>query len=118
MFIALHQRASDLDRSVATAVVDENGAPRVSRLRFEQSRQPRPEFGQHGLLVEDRCDDKDGGPGHDGRGERRSHGLATPFSCATAGAAERTCRVQCGRFMIWLNSGNSGMAEGTLTDAG
>ena len=45
---------------VAAAVVDEDGAPRAVALGVEERGEAGEEFGEHGVLVEDRDDEGDG----------------------------------------------------------
>jgi hypothetical protein len=58
------KRADERGGIIATAVIDEHGAPGAVALRIEQRGEPREQFGQHRVLVEHRDDNGDDGGGH------------------------------------------------------
>ena len=62
--VARHLRADERGGIIATAVIDEHGAPGAVALRIEQRGEPREQFGQHRVLVEHRDNDCDDGGGH------------------------------------------------------
>jgi hypothetical protein len=62
--VARRLRADERGGIIATAVIDEHGAPGAVALRIEQRGEPREQVGQHRVLVEHRDDDGDDGGGH------------------------------------------------------
>jgi len=62
--VARRLRPDERGGIIATAVIDEHGAPGVVALRIEQRGEPREQFGQDRVLVEHRDDDGDDAGGH------------------------------------------------------